>query len=124
MRARPLALVALAAGWFVVAWAAQPARAADIAVSGFNVDVVTEKASPHSGHRFDAWVPNPADWAEEGLAAGTRVALGLPRSRSFASLTDSGVTYALRPYNGTNVLRMGDGNPASGTMDVRPGRYL
>lgn len=98
------------------------ARAEDIAVSGFNEDVVTESGGG-VGHRFDNYLTNPADWAEDGLTSRNTVGVGLPGSRTFVSGTSSGVTYHLRPYDGNNVLRMGDDDPASGTMVVSPGRY-
>src|SRR5690242_19048411 len=96
------------------------AVAGDIAVSGFNEDVVTERGGG-TGHRFDHLVSNPADWAENGLTGGTAVAAGLPSSRTFLSGTGSGITWHLPPYDADNVLRMGDTDPVSGTMVVSPG---
>jgi hypothetical protein len=102
---------------------APAARAANIVVSGFNEDVVTENAATHFGHRFDLFTPNPTDWVENGLAVGGHTAVGLPTSGTFTSATGSGVVYHLQPYNGNNALRMGDGDPASGTLNVAAGRY-
>lgn len=98
------------------------AVAGDIAVLGFNEDVITETGGG-SGHRFDNYLTNPADWAENGLSSGGSVAVGLPSSGTFLSASGSGVTWHLRPYNANNVLRMGDGDPVSGTMIISPGRY-
>ena len=39
------------------------------------------------------------------------------------SATGSGVTYLLQPYDAPNALRMGDGDPQTGTMTVEPGDY-
>lgn len=92
------------------------ARAGSIAVSGFNEDVVTENAPHPSGHEFDI---AGTDWIENGVGG----AVGLPSSLSFTSATGSGVVYQLQPYTANNVLRMGDNDPASGTMIVAAGRY-
>lgn len=99
------------------------ARGGNIAVSGFNEDVVTEAGVGRFGHRFDAYTPNPCDWAVNGLSDGAHTAVGLPVSGTFTSATGSGVVYQLQPYNGKNVLRTGDGDPASATLNVVPGQY-
>jgi hypothetical protein len=98
--------------------------ATNIAVSGFNQDVVTETGPTPFAHRFDTYTPNPASWIEAGATSyqGSPVP-GLPASGLVPSLTGSGVTYQLQPYAGNNVLRMGDDAPASGTLAVIPGQY-
>lgn len=98
------------------------ARAANIALSGFNRDVVSENDGTPSGLRFDGFGFN---FPEAGLTdrSGRVASPGLPASRTFLSATGSGVSYALRPYDADNVLRMGDANPASGTLDVVDGAY-
>ena len=97
-------------------------RGVSIAVSGFNEDVVTEIGATPFAHRFDGW---GASLIEQGARDRTgRVAtVGLPPSRQFVSATGSGVTYFLQPYNAANALRMGDGDPQTGTMTVVPGQY-
>lgn len=98
------------------------ARAVDIAVSGFNEDVVLEKGSTSFAHRFDGilWC-----WVEQGYGAqtGSPGADGLPSSRQFTSGTGSGIVYHLQPYDANNVLRLGDDDPLTGTLTVVPGRY-
>jgi hypothetical protein len=58
-----------------------------------------------------------------GLFDGSHTAVGLPVSGTFQSATGSGVVYQLQPYSANNALRMGDGDPASVTLTVTPGRY-
>ena len=96
----------------------------NIAVSGFNQDVITETGASPFAHRFDLYTPNPASWIEAGATTyqGSPVP-GLPASGLISSSTGSGVTYQLQPYTGNNVLRMGDDAPAAGTLTVIPGQY-
>lgn len=94
----------------------QIGTAADIAVSGFNEDVVAPINGPAFLHEFDV---RSAVWIENGYHG----AVGLPSSRTFVSATGSGAVYHLQPYDAKNVLRMGDDNPFSGTMLVQPGQY-
>ncbi len=102
--------------------AGRESRGVNIAVSGFNEDVVTEIGASPFAHRFDGW---GASLIEQGATDKTgRVAtVGLPPSRQFVGATGSGVTYILQPYNGANALRMGDGDPQTGTMSVVAGQY-
>jgi hypothetical protein len=97
-------------------------RGANIAVLGFNEDVVTEAGAAPFAHRFDGW---QASLIEQGAKDknGRTATVGLPPSRNFVSATGSGVTYFLQPYNANNALRMGDGDPQSGTMSVVAGQY-
>jgi hypothetical protein len=106
----------------VLVLSGRPSPGANIAVSGFNEDVVTEIGATPFAHRFDGW---GASLIEQGAKDSTgRVAtVGLPPSRQFVSATGSGVTYFLKPYNAANALRMGDGDPQTGTMTVVPGQY-
>jgi hypothetical protein len=101
---------------------ARDSRGANIAVSGFTEDVVTEVGASPFAHRFDGW---GASLVEQGVkdASGRIAAVGLPPSRTFISATGSGVVYDLQPYNSVNALRMGDGDPQSGTMNVLAGQY-
>lgn len=92
------------------------AEAEDIAISGFNEDVVAENKPGSYAYPFDIRL---AYWIENGFGGG----VGLPSSRMFLSATGSGVVYDLQPYDNNNVLRMGDIDPASGTMVVRTGQY-
>jgi hypothetical protein len=102
--------------------AGRESRATNIAVSGFNEDVVTEIGASPFAHRFDGW---GASLIEQGAKdKNGRVAnVGLPPSRQFVSATGSGVTYFLQPYDAPNALRMGDSDPQMGTMTVVPGGY-
>ena len=95
---------------------------ANIAVSGFNEDVVTEIGASPFAHRFDGW---GASLIEQGAKdkSGRTATVGLPSSRQFVSATGSGVTYFLQPYDAVNALRMGDGDPQTGTMTVVAGQY-
>jgi hypothetical protein len=97
-------------------------RAGNIAVSGFNEDVVSESGPTPFAHRFDHY---GASLLEQGVrdANGQIATVGMPVSRTFVSQTGSGVTYELQPYDANNALRMGDDDPATGTMMVTPGRY-
>jgi hypothetical protein len=110
----PVAVVLLLSG--------RQASGANIAASGFNEDVVTEIGPSPFAHRFDGW---GASLIEQGATdkSGRIATVGLPPSRQFASATGSGVTYLLQPYNAANALRMGDGDPQTGTMTVVPGEY-
>jgi hypothetical protein len=119
------ALAMLVCGYAVL-FQPTTARAADIAVSGFNLDVVTD-ANPATrfGNQFGRLPTDfgfTTDWVEN-LVQGSFVTSGLPSSRVFTSATGSGVTYHLQPYSGNNVLRMGGTNANSGVMTVVPGQY-
>ncbi len=106
----------------VLLLAARESRGTNIAISGFNEDVVTEVGTSPFAHRFDGW---GASLIEQGATdKNGRVAnVGLPPSRQFVSATGSGATYFLQPYDAPNALRMGDGDPQTGTMSVAPGDY-
>jgi hypothetical protein len=97
-------------------------RGTNIAISGFNEDVVTEVGTSPFAHRFDGW---GASLIEQGAKdkSGRIANVGLPPSRQFGSATGSGVTYFLQPYDAPNALRMGDGDPQTGTLTVMPGDY-
>jgi hypothetical protein len=102
--------------------ASRESRATNIAVSGFNEDVVTEIGTSPFAHRFDGWGASLIEQSAKDKNG--RVAnVGLPPSRQFVSATGSGVTYFLQPYDAPNALRMGDGDPQTGTMTVVPGDY-
>lgn len=119
------ALVMLASGHAVL-FQLTAARATDIAVAGFNLDVVTEaNASTRFGHEFDriSEIGAPGDDWIENMVSGSFVTSGLPSSRVFTSATGSGVTYHLQSYTANNVLRMGGSNANSGVMTVLPGKY-
>ena len=95
---------------------------ANIALSGFNEDIVTEIGASPFAHRFDGW---GASLIEQGATdkSGRTATVGLPPSRQFVSATGSGVTYFLQPYDADNALRMGDGDSQTGTMTVVAGQY-
>jgi hypothetical protein len=98
-------------------------RAADIAVSGFNLDVVTEaNTSTRFGHQFDFTIYYPCDYVET-TGSGRLTLPGLPTSRVFTSATGSGVDYHLQSYSANNALHMGGADPTSGVMTVVPGQY-
>ena len=67
----------------------RPSPGANIAISGFNEDVVTEIGARTFAHRFDGW---GASLIEQGAKDRTgRVArVGLPPSRQFAASTAQG----------------------------------
>lgn len=99
-----------------------PAMGVDIALSGFNQDVVLEKGSTAFAHEFDGG--GGACWVEQGYSSGvTGLGAGLPNSRQFTSASGSGIVYDLQPYNAKNVLRLGDDAPLTGTLAVVSGRY-
>ncbi|MDB5301708.1 MAG: hypothetical protein JWO87_3371 [Phycisphaerales bacterium] len=97
------------------------ARGANIAVSGFNDDVVTEASPTRFGRQFDSTTFFPADWVETFTRVGT--VPGLPSSHVFTSATGSGVVYHLQSYTANNVLHMGGGDPTSEAMTVISGQY-
>lgn len=115
MRANPSLVVICAL--LVAGSLGSPSHAANIAASGFNEDVVMEAGSTHFAHAFDAF---NSCWVETGYGGATS---GLPVSRQFVSATHSGVVYQLQPYNGNNVLRLGDDDPRNGTLVLAPGQY-
>jgi hypothetical protein len=106
----------------VLLLASRESCGANIALSGFNEDVVTEIGASPFAHRFDGW---GASLIEQGAkdTSGRTATVGLPPARQFASATGSGVTYFLQPYDADNALRMGDGDPQTGAMTVVSGQY-
>lgn len=98
------------------------ARGANIAVSGFNKDVVTEAAAGAAAQPFDGYRDA---WIETGHVDRYHLVAhaGLPGSRQIQSATGSGVTYELQPYDRANVLRLGGDDPKTGTINVTPGHY-
>jgi hypothetical protein len=106
----------------VLLLASRESGGANIALSGFNEDVVTEIGASPFAHRFDGW---GASLIEQGATdkSGRTAMVGLPPSRQFVSATGSGVTYFLQPYDAANALRMGDGDPQTSTMTVVAGQY-
>jgi len=72
------------------------AAAADIAVSGFNEDVVMEAGTSHFARRFDGIY---FCWVEQGYKqfSYNKPADGLPASGQFLSASGSGITYHLQP---------------------------
>jgi hypothetical protein len=96
---------------------ASAAQAINIVTGGFNVDEVYDIATGTANAPVDTGTDALGETGFKGLAA------GLPTTGSFTSATGSGVTYVLQPYNANNALRMGNGNPNSGSLTVAPGFY-
>jgi hypothetical protein len=73
-------------------------RLRPIAVGGWNADLILESGPSATAQPFDS---GTACWFGSGLGGAGD---GLPASRRFVSLADSGATYELCPFDRPNVL--------------------
>ena len=107
----------------IIAFSGHEVAAVNIAVSGFNADVVTELATTRFAHRFDYTETSLVEQGVFSISPRVVATVGLPVSRTFLSQSGSGVTYQLQPYDTNNALRMGDDAPSTGIITVIPGQY-
>jgi hypothetical protein len=107
---------------FVSALAFGPPPVVPVQVTGYSVDVISDKdpsarfAGPFNGGTFA--------WFEAGAVDdnGTQHNDGLPAGRTFVSATGSGATYQLQPANVNNVLQLNAGQTGTLTLTT-PAAY-
>src|SRR5438874_324555 len=119
---RLLAVVGVA----LLAWAPTlMAASVPIAVTGFNVDVVTENTATPFASGFDGTSATAAAWFEAGIGGHTD---GLPNSRTFTNdgtnnTTNTGTVFTFQPYNANNAVGLTAANTTGTLTLTTPGAF-